>query len=210
MAREEGFKMNSYHSNNRIFAATEFKDHCNHHQMKYSFSGVGAKHQNGIAERNIKTVAQWARANMLHLANSWPQCAHSKYWPQAIEYATWVFNKLPNMESKISPDELWSGVRRNDSILQRAHVFGCPVYVLDVALQDGKKIPKWNPWARLGLFLGFSDLHSSQVPLVLIVESGHTSPRFHVIFDDKFETIHSLPSNSPTNLLISNGQRFSV
>jgi hypothetical protein len=103
---------------------------------------VGAKHQNGIAERSTKTVAQWARANMLHLANSWPQCADSKYWPQAIDYATWVLNKLLNMESGISPDELWSGVRRNDSILQRAHVFGCPIYVLDTALQDGKKIPK--------------------------------------------------------------------
>jgi hypothetical protein len=140
MARKEGFKINSYHSNIRIFAATEFKDHCDCHQMKYSFSGVGAKHQNGIAERNIKTIAQWEYANMLHLATRWPQCAYSKYWPQAIDYATWVFNKLPNMESGISPDELWSGVRRNDSILQRAHVFGCPVYVLDAALKDEKKI----------------------------------------------------------------------
>jgi hypothetical protein len=74
--------------------------------MKYSFSGGGAKHQNGIAEHNIKTVAQWAHGNMLHLANSWLQCADSKYWPQAIDYATWVFNKLPNMESGISRDEL--------------------------------------------------------------------------------------------------------
>jgi hypothetical protein len=197
MAQEEGFKINSYNSDNRIFAATEFKDHCNCHQMKYSFSGVGAKHQNGIAEHSIKTIAQWACANMLHLATSWLQCADSKYWPQAIDYATWVFNKLPNMESRISPDELRSGVRRNDRILQHAHVFGCPVYVLDAALQDGKKIPKWNPWERLGLFLGFSDLHSSQEPLVLNIESGHISPQFHVIYDDEFETVHSLPSNQP-------------
>jgi hypothetical protein len=74
IAQEEESRMNSYHSDNRIFAATEFKDHCNCHQMKYSFNGVGAKHQNGIAERNIKTVAQWAHANMFLLANSWPQC----------------------------------------------------------------------------------------------------------------------------------------
>jgi hypothetical protein len=86
MAREEGFKINSYHSDNRIFAATEFKDHCDCHHMKYSFIGVGAKHQNGIAECNIRTVAQWACSNMLHLATSWPQCADSKYWPQAPSY----------------------------------------------------------------------------------------------------------------------------
>jgi hypothetical protein len=134
MAREEGFKIDSYHSG--FFAATEFKDHCNHHQMKYSFSGVGTKHQNGIAERNIKTVAQRACANMLNLANSWLQSADSKYWPQTIDYATWVVNKLPDMESRVSPDELWSGVCRNGSVLQCAHIFGCPVYVLNAALQD--------------------------------------------------------------------------
>jgi hypothetical protein len=80
------------------------------------------------------------------------------------------------MESGISPDELWSSVRNNDDVLKGAHVFGCPVYVLDAALQDGKKIPKWAPWARLGLFLGFSNLHSSQVTLVLNVETKKISP----------------------------------
>jgi hypothetical protein len=33
--------------------------------------------------------------------------------------------------------------------------------------------------------------------LVLNIESRHISPQFHVIFDDKFETNHSLPSNQP-------------
>jgi hypothetical protein len=71
-------------------------------------------------------------------------------------------------------------------------VFGCPVYVLDAALQDGHKIPKWVPRACLCVFLGFSSLHSSQVPLVMNVESGKIFPQFHVIFDDKFETVLSL------------------
>jgi hypothetical protein len=47
---------------------------------------------------------------MFHLANSWPQYADSKYLPQAIDYAMWIFNKLPKMESGISPDESWSSV----------------------------------------------------------------------------------------------------
>ncbi len=61
------------------------------------------------------------------------------------------------------------------------------MYVLDVLLQDGKKIPKWNPWERLGLFLGFSDLHSSLVP-----DMGHISLQFDVIFDKEFKTVASL------------------
>ena len=101
------------------------------------------------------------------------------------------------MESGIASSEIWSGVHSPSSKLSRTHVFGCPVYVLDASLQDGKKILKWNPRAHLGLFLGFSDLHSSLVPLVLNIATGHTSPQFHVIFDNKFETIHSLPIDQP-------------
>jgi hypothetical protein len=162
MARDEGITIKSFHADNGIFARSEFKDYCEHNRIKFSFCGVGAKHQNGVVERNIKTVAQWARANMLHLATHWPQHASSIFWPQAIDYAVWVFNRMPNMVTGISPNELWSSVRGDSGTqLLRTHVFGCPVYVLDAALQDGKKIPKWNPRARLGLFLGFSDSHSS-------------------------------------------------
>jgi hypothetical protein len=42
------------------------------------------------------------------------------------------------------------------------------------------------------MFLGFSEWHSSQVPLVLNVTTGKISPQYHVIFDDKFDTVHSL------------------
>jgi hypothetical protein len=79
-----------------------------------------------------------------------------------------------------------------DNKIYCTHAFECPVYVLDALLQDGKKIPKWNPQACLGLFLEFSDLHSSLVPLVLNVDMGRISPQFHVIFEDKFETVTSL------------------
>jgi hypothetical protein len=35
-------------------------------------------------------------------------------------------------------------------------------------------------------------LHSSQVPLVMNVDTGKIFPQFHVIFDDKFETVLSI------------------
>ena len=141
---------------------------------------------------------------MLHVATHWPQYADSKFWPQATDYTVWVFNRLPSVDSGIAPNELWSRVQAHGTNMTCAHVFGCPVYILDASLQDGKKIPKWNPRACLGLFLGFSNLHSSQVPLVLNAATGHISPQFHVIFDDKFETLHSLPAS----LSISNGLEY--
>ena len=74
-------------------------------------------------------------------------------------------------------------------------MFGCPVYVLDATLQDRHKLPKWALQAHLGVFLGFSTLHSSRVPLVMNVDTGKISPQFHVIFDDKFETVLSMASD---------------
>jgi hypothetical protein len=38
-----------------------------------TFSGVGADHQNGIAERAIQTVTQWARLMLFHQALHWPE-----------------------------------------------------------------------------------------------------------------------------------------
>ncbi len=106
-----------------------------------------------------------------------------------------MFNRLPNVENGLTPNELWSSVQNSGNKLARTHVFGCPVYVLDAAIQDGRKIPKWNPCVRLGLFFGFSERHSSQAPLVLNVKTGKVSLQYHVIFDNKFETVHSLPDN---------------
>eukprot|EP00956_Cyclotella_meneghiniana_P015936 scaffold24808_cov102-Cyclotella_meneghiniana.AAC.1 len=71
----------------------------------------------------------------------------------------------------------------------RTHVWGCPVYVLDPKLQDGKKLPKWNRRARMGQFLGFSREHSSTVALVRNLHTGYVSPQYHVVFDDNFQTV---------------------
>jgi transposase InsO family protein len=78
-AHNEGFTIRKYYSDNGIFSKAEFKAHCKTHKIKYKFSGVGAHFQNGVAERNIKTMAQWACANMLHLATHWPQQANLKF-----------------------------------------------------------------------------------------------------------------------------------
>jgi hypothetical protein len=95
IASDEGIRIKHYHSDNGIFATAAFKDDCTSSSQKITFSGVGAHHQNGIAERNIKTVSQWARVNMLHAAFHWSTHANIKLWPQAIDYAVWVFNRLP-------------------------------------------------------------------------------------------------------------------
>ncbi len=112
----------------------------------------------------------------------------------ATNYAVWVCNHLPRVDTGLCPNKMWSQSQTAHDNLRRTHVWGCPVYVLEPELQDGKKIPKWQPRARLNMFVGFSDVHSSLVPLVLNMATGNLSPQYHIIFDDKFSTVNLLPA----------------
>ena len=72
-----------------------------------------------------------------------------------------------------------------------AHTWGCPVYVLEPRLQDGQKLPKWEPRSRQAIYVGVSPMHASTVGLVLNQRTGNISPQFHLVFDDFFQTVHS-------------------
>ena len=55
-----------------------------------------------------------------------------------------------------------------------------------------KKLPRWQPRSRRGVFVGFSTLHSSEVSLVLNLQTGSITPQYHVVFDDCFSTVSSV------------------
>jgi hypothetical protein len=44
--------------------------------------------------------------------------------------------------------------------------------------------------------MGFSPLHSSDVPLVLNLRTGSITPQFHVVFDDYFSTVSSIDKDT--------------
>lgn len=108
LALEEGISIRSYHADNGVFTSNAFKLDCVFHSQKLSFSGVGAHHQHGVAERNIKTISHWAHVNMIHSAFHWPEFATMKLWPQALDYALWVFNRLPSSTTGLSTNKIWS------------------------------------------------------------------------------------------------------
>ena len=87
----------------------------------------------------------------------------------------------------------FSGVAAKNLILQDFHTFGCPCYVLDSRLQTNPKgVPKWDPRARLGIYLGKSPAHAGNVALALNPKTGLVSPQYHVLFDDDFTTVPHL------------------
>jgi Reverse transcriptase (RNA-dependent DNA polymerase) len=188
-AAKHGVRIKKYHADNGVFDSKEFSDHMKQCDQTIDFSGSGAHHQNGVAERGIRTVTEWARAMLLHAALHWPEQATIETWPFALDYAVYIWNNLPKRGLKISPLELFSKTRISSHHMQRTRVWGCPTYVLDPVLQDGKKLPKWNPRSRRGQFLGLSSEHSSNIGLILNLRTGYVSPQFHVVYDDLFQTV---------------------
>ena len=140
--------MKSYRGDNVPFGNQAFRDEITACDQTIDFSGVGAHHQNGVAERAIATVTRFARAMMLQQAIMWPDRADLRHWPFAMDHAAFLWNNLPKEGGKLLPLELYTGTIMQDyTPITHAHVWGCPVYVLDPKLQDGKKLPKWDPRA---------------------------------------------------------------
>ncbi len=110
-------------------------------------------------------------------------------WPFAVKHAVWIYNRVPNRQSGLTPLELLTKSKADHRDLLHAHVWGCPAIVLEPQLQNDKKLPKWNWCAWVGQFSGYLDEHSSLVANVRHLSTGYVSPQFHVIFDDLFETV---------------------
>ena len=146
------------------------------------------------------------RTFMLHVALHWSdnQVDDISLWPFAVKHAVWLYNRMPNHVTGITPLERLTNTKADHKDLLRSHVWGCPTFVLDARLQDGKKIPKWNKRSRLGQFLGYSDEHSSLVANVRHLTTGHVSPQYHVVFDDLFQTVFSSGKNDAVVDAISN------
>ena len=76
-------------------------------------------------------VVNSARTMMLHQALMWPEHLDMRLWPFALDYATHLWNHLPNHDGGLSPMEICSGSKSNNAALKAAKTWCCPAYVLD-------------------------------------------------------------------------------
>ena len=186
-----GVNIKQYLADNHPFRSKEWSNDCSNQHQTTILSGVGAHHQNP-SERYQQTIFGMARTMMIHFAMHWPQQAATNLWPFAVDHAVYLWNHIPNLDTAVAPIDVFTELLHfGHRDLQRLHVFGCPVYVLDPKLQDGKKLPKWERRSRRAIYLGNSKDHGSTVSLVLNIETGKVSPQYHLVFDDDFSTIHS-------------------
>ena len=132
---QHGHSIQSWHANNGRYAEEDFKEAFSSANQSITFCGVGAHHQNGIAEAAIKQSTLQARTCWLHAR---------RYWPSMITTVLWLFTLLIITENH----NLWHidndgktpmmklfGISAFPDIKQE-HTFCCSVYILDHRLQN--------------------------------------------------------------------------
>ena len=198
MCRDHGVVPQSYLSDNGpAFASKAFSLKLIEFAQIIRFAGAGAHHQNGNAERAIGTIMSISRTMMLHAAIHWPDVADTTLWPMAVAHAVYLYNHVPDPSTGIAPVDVFTRSRWEQRKLHDLHVWGCPVYVLNKSLADGKKLPRWKPRSQRSINMGLSAKHASTVPLVLHPDTGSITPQFHVVFDDWFATIAASTESLP-------------
>ena len=195
---ELGVNASGYHTDNGVFKSAAFTQELATNYQSIKFSGVGAKWQNGVAENAIKIVVSRARTMMIYAALMWPEIKDETLWPLAVSHAVYLYNNTPNEVTGIAPIEIMSRSTSDGSALKNAKPWGCPAYVLEPKLTTaGGKIPKWKPRSRRGQYVGVSPVHAESVSLIRNLTTGYISPQYHIVFDEKFETIYNDESNPP-------------
>jgi hypothetical protein len=196
--RDVGVVVLKYMSDNgTAFTSKDYTEHLSSFQQVTKFAGVGAHHHNAQAERAIRTIMSISRTMMMHAGIHWPDMAQSSLWPMAVVHSCFLFNHVPSPSTGLSPADIFSKTRWPQKRFHDLHVWGCPVYVLDKSIQDGKKIPKWQPRSHRSVYMGVSPSHATSVPLVLNTSTGAITPQYHVVFDDWFATVPGDGSEMP-------------
>ena len=104
--------------------------------------------------------------------------------------AAYRLNKLSIGKDGCSNEVKFSGVDKYMIDPSLLHVFGSPDFVLHARLQSGVAgAPTWEPRSRLGIYVGHSPSHAGSVALILNPTTGHVSPQYHIVFEDKFSTV---------------------
>ena len=188
-AIRNGVAILGYRADNGVYKSEEFRNDLKKFGQTIQFCGVGAHHHNGVAERGIRTVSTSARAIMIHAMLHWPAHVSMDLWPFAIKYSVYLWNRMPRKQSGLSPLEVFFDTKSDHQELRSSKVWGCPAYVLDPRIQDGKKIPRWNPRSKMGQFLGRSTEHAGSVGLIRNLKTNAVTTQFHVVYDNHFSTV---------------------
>ena len=84
LAKQQGIQIQGYHADNGIFKAKGWVEDCASKGQGLTFAGVNAHHQNGVAERRIRSLQELARSMMIHSKSRWPKAIEDSLWQYAL------------------------------------------------------------------------------------------------------------------------------
>jgi hypothetical protein len=111
LAQRHGIKVKSYRGDNGVYKTKAFKDDLDLFSQTMIHSGVGAHHQNGVAERVIRTITTCARTMMIHAMIHNPNEVDKNLWPFALNYALYLWNNMPRANGGLAPEEIFFGIK---------------------------------------------------------------------------------------------------
>jgi transposase InsO family protein len=126
------------------FTSSDFKEFCDKHGIKREYTIPGTPHQNGVVERQNRTVQQMARS-MMNEKN-----IGQTYWVEAIHTAVHVLKKShlrPHSDKR--PYELWYG---RPTSIKHFKVFGSKCYIKN----NNENLGKYDGMADEGILLGYA------------------------------------------------------
>ena len=134
--------MISYRGDNGVYKYNAFKEDIVKRKQTLTLSGVEMHGQNGTAERSIGTIVNAARTMMLHQALLWPAQFDIQLWPFALSHTVYLWNHLSHATHSSTFLEIYPSTKQDKDILRNDKLWGCPAYMINPRLQDGKTIPK--------------------------------------------------------------------
>ena len=115
------------------------------------------------------------------------KCTTANLWSYVMKLKNDALNNYPSPQdsARRTHEQIFSKTQVNINA-KYFKLFGCPVFILDNALQQQNTYHKWKEKAKVGIYLGKSPQHVSLVPSLT---TSLVSPQFHAKHDPSFDVL---------------------
>jgi hypothetical protein len=170
--------------NGKEFDSFKYDELCRASGIKRELTVPSNPQQNGVAERNNRTICEATRA-MMHDQN-----LPLSIWVEAASIAVYIQNRCPHkaFEAK-NPEEVFTGCKPS---IDHLRIFGSPVYIHI----SKEKRTKLEPSGKKGTFVGYSE--TSKAYRIYILGQKFIEVRRDVTFHEEttFRWAKELPCDS--------------